>query len=84
MEASFLDGFPWIALSYIYTLLEAVAVRDFFDIVLYRKPLKKRYFTLAVFLLFFMDGNYLQPRFCPIFEKYINSAVLYRRAFCVL
>ena len=52
MGASFLNEFPWVALSYLYTLLEALAVRDFFDIVLHRKPFKKHYFTLAVFLLF--------------------------------
>ncbi|MFT3982513.1 MAG: ATP-binding protein [Lachnospiraceae bacterium] len=52
MEACFLDDCPWGALSYLYTLLEALAVRDFFDITLYRRPLKKRYFTLVVLLLF--------------------------------
>lgn len=52
MEAGFLDEFPWIALSYLYTFLEALAVRDFFDITLYRGSLKKRYFTLVVPLLF--------------------------------
>ncbi len=72
MEVSFLDEFPWVALVYLYTFLEALAVRDFFDITLYRGALKKRYFMLAVPLLFvwMIAASKLMP------EPYLKSILI--------
>ncbi|HOO27418.1 MAG TPA: GHKL domain-containing protein [Lachnospiraceae bacterium] len=52
MEAGFLGEFPWVLCAYFYTLMESLAIRDSFDIALYRKKIKQSYYILAVMLLF--------------------------------